>query len=622
MDKIKEILNNETLEEKSLAAVEINTYFRLYNKVTFLSKEKNGHPTLEFVPVKSQEFLEQQFYIASALLEFGVEKGDKVAIYASNSVRYAVEIYAILSIGAVFVPLYPTITEEEAEYLIKHSETLIVFVGDVPQYQKGLSIMKKVKSPIRKLIANYQVDKKEENVISYNDLIKTGMKTDRINEIISIVKSIQEDEIAALIYTAGTTGSPKGVLLSHKNFMSQRCLIDIFKISGKDTRVAHLPFSHVFGLSADLFLSAYAGTVTCITKTFETEEILKFINEVKPTILCSVPRMYEKLCINVLETINQYKIFKRLSYTFAIQIGREIYIRKKSGKLISPLLRLLKLLYFPILRKLRQMLSLHKSRLLFCGGGPLPLEVAYFFNGIGLPLREGYGLTETSPTINVNRPGGSKAGTLGPPVPGAIEKIADDGEILVKGPMVCKGYYKNPEEEELAFTLDGFFKTGDIGLFDDNGNLIITGRIKDLIITSAGKNIAPLRIEKRFENEPFINYICVVGDGRKYITALVVPEFQLLRKYAKDNNIKFNTDNDLIENPEIINFYKHKINQVSDTLAKYEQIKKFTLMANDFSVQGGELSPTFKFRRQNVHEKYKDIIDKMYPSSDTIADEM
>ncbi len=203
-----------------------------------------------------------------------------------------------------------------------------------------------------------------------------------------------------------------------------------------------------------------------------------------------------------------------------------------------------------------------------------------------------------------------------------LEKISDEGEILVKGPTVFKGYYKSDEENDLAFTSDGFFRTGDIGIFDEDGYLRITGRIKDLLITSSGKNVAPLYIEKKFENEPFINYICVVGDRRKYLTALVVPDFTRLRTYARERNLKFQGDADLVTHPEVFTFYKERIGAINATLARYEQIKKFILLPNDFSVNGGELSPTFKFRRHHVHEKYRDLIDTMYPSSDSIPDEI
>lgn len=624
MDNIRNLFADGPLKESSVVAIEINSYMRHWNKVAFMARDKNGIASQDFIPIKSSEFLEQQLYLAAGLLELNVEKGESVAVFSPNSMRYAISIFALFSIGAVFVPIYPTTTEDEAEYLIRHSNSRILFVGDIPQYQKAISILNKVKSPLKKIVTTFKRNDeiRDHNVLSYEELIEIGKKSKRIGEVAAILSALSEQQTAALIYTPGTTGVPKGVLLSHGNFICQRALVDIFKVSDKDVRLAHLPFSHIFGLSADLFSCAAAGSLMYITKTFETEEILQNITDIRPTIMCSVPRMYEKICINIIHQINHLKGIKKTVFSLAIKIGRTCYRCTSTGKPVSPFLRFFNLLFAPVLGQLRRSIGMNRIRILFSGGGPLPQEIAYFFGGLGLPIIEGYGLTETGPIINVNRPEKNKPGTVGPPLENVSEKISDEGEIIVKGPMVFQGYFKNDEENEGAFTPDGYFKTGDIGIFDDDSHLMITGRIKDLIITSAGKNVAPLYIEKKFEADEMISYICVVGDKRKYLSALVVPNFQLLRKFARERNLRFNSDEELILLPDVINLYKTRINTISNTLAKYEQIKKFTLLPHEFSAKTGELSPTFKFRRHFVHEKYKDIIDKMYPSGDSIADDL
>ncbi len=622
MNDIRELLKNDALGENSIPAIEVGTYLRFWDKTTFLVREKNGNAVQEFIPVKSSEFLDLQISFAAGLLDLGVEKGDAVAVFSPNSLRHAAAIYAILSIGAVFVPIYPTMTEEEAEDLVRHSESRIMIAGDVPQYQKSLAILNRTKSPLRRLIVAYQPETKEKNVVSFDDIVKTGRHSGRAAEVIKGIRNISGDDVAALIYTPGTTGVPKGALLTHSNFLAQRTVIDLFQISHKDVRLAHLPFSHVFGLSADLFSSGATGALLAIVKSFETEEVIDFIREVRPTVICSVPRMYEKICVNTLQTINHLKGFKRILYTVAVTISRDCFIRESRGKSVHIFLRVPRLMLAPILRRIRRSLHLNRCRLLVSGGGPLPLEVSYFFGGIRRAIVEGYGLTETAPIINVNLPGKNKPGTVGPPIDGVTERISDEGEILIKGPSVCKGYFNAPEENALAFTSDGFFRSGDLGRFDDEGYLMITGRLKDLIITSSGKNIAPLNIEKRFENDPMISYFCVVGDRKKYLTALVVPNFQMLRKHARDLNIKFTEDSDLVKHPDIIAFYKKRIGDICDSMARYEQIKKFTLLPHEFSVQSGEISPTFKFRRLYVQEKYKDLIDLMYPSSDSLPEEI
>lgn len=622
IEDIRELFRDAPLEEKSLAALQINSYLRIWQRTAIISREKNGHTVPEMVPIKASEFVEQQLCLAAGLLELGVEKGDTVAIYSPNSARYAIELFAILAIGAVFVPVYPTTTEEEVDLLLRHSESRFVFAGDLMQFQKAFSILNKVKSPLKKLIVNYHVDTGNPGVISYDELIRLGRRSGRLPEAARMLRSVTTDDLAALIYTPGTTGIPKGALLTHGNFLAQRRLLELFRVTDKDVRLAHLPFSHVFGLSADLFSAVVTGSLLCIMKSFETEEVLEYIREVRPTIICSVPRMYEKICVNVIQGLQQYGWMRRSLATLAMKVGRGHYIARTSGRRAPLAIGLAKKLLYPQLRRIRSSLGMGRMRILVSGGGPLPLEIAYFFGGIGLPVTEGYGLTETAPIINVNRLELNKPGTVGPPLDGVIEKISDEGEILVKGPTVFKGYYKSDEENEIAFTPDGFFRTGDIGIFDEDGYLRITGRIKDLLITSSGKNVAPLYIEKKFENEPYINYICVVGDRRKYLTALVVPDFARLRAYARERNIKFQGDEDLVAHPEVLAFYKERVGLVNETLARYEQIKKFTLLPNDFSVNGGELSPTFKFRRHYVHEKYRDLIDTMYPSSDSIPDEL
>lgn len=618
MDDIKTFFGKQPLEEISLAAMQINTHLRLWNRDVILSREKDGIFTQEFYSVKGAEFIEQQLCLAAGLLESRLEKGDPVAVFSPNSVRYAITLFAVLAAGGIFVPIYPTTTEEEAETILRHSETGIIFSGDMSQYQKTLSILRKVKSPLRRMIAMHYQEKADSDVMSYERLIKLGRESGRLREAAEMIKKIKSEDLAALIYTPGSTGTPKGVLLTHGNFLAQKKVIQMFNITDKDVRLAHLPFSHVFGLSADLFGSIVTGSLLCITRSFETDEMLSYLRRVKPTVICSVPRMYEKICVNVLHGVNQLKGIRRNLLNLAILVGREDYVCKCRGRSVRFSTKMLKHILFPVLRGIRKTLNLQKARIIVSGGGPLPIEVANFFGGIGLPIVEGYGLTETAPIINVNPPEKNKPGTVGPPLEGVEERISDDGEILVKGPMVFRGYYKNPEDETPSFTEDGFFRTGDIGRFDEDGYLTITGRIKDLVITSSGKNIAPLNVERLFEDDPMISYICVVGDGRKYLTALIVPDFHMLRTHARETNISFTTDDDLVSRPEIIDLYKKRINAVCRNLASHEQIKKFTLLPNEFSVSSGELSPTFKFRRRHVHEKYRDIIDSMYPSGDSI----
>lgn len=619
MADLKSLLSGIEFNQESIAGIELTTYRKLWDRATFFSKEKNGFPSRNFIPTKSGEFIEEQIYIAAGLLELGVGKGDFVAVYAPNSLRHAVEIFAILSIGAVYVPVYPTLTSDMVWYLITHCEPKVMFVGGLGQYQRVIPLIGRIKSPLRKIIVNTSLQTQEQSAITYEMLLHMGQQSKRFDEVVKRIQDTKKDDIAALVYTAGTMGIPKAAMLSHGNFIAQVPLSELFNITPADVRHSHLPFSHVYGLSSDLFASALIGSKIAISSSFDVEEIVSDIAEVRPTIMCSVPRMYEKLYVHILKTIEGFGRLKKMCYTFAVNVGREHYMRrtisKKSGFLIS----LAKMISTPIFRRLRKMMNMDKMRILFSGGGPLSAEIAYFFGGIGLEILEGYGLTETSPVINVNLPGKSRPGTVGPPLKHVNEIISDEGEILVKGPMVFKGYYRyEGEDADEFFTSEGYFRTGDLGAFNSDGYLIITGRLKDIIITSGGKNISPHMIESKFKNDEFIRSFCVVGDRRKYLTALVVPNFELLRAYAWDNNISFQAESDLVRKPEIIEFYRKRIDAISDSLARYEQIKKFTLLEGDFSAENGELTHTNKFKRDVINKRYKDIIDMMYPESSII----
>lgn len=618
MHDLRTRLIKETFGAQSVPAIEISTFSRQWDKQTFFSKEINGLTTTEFNSTAAGEFLEQQFLIAAGLAEIGIEHGSHVGVYSLNSLRCAVEIFATLSLGAVYVPLYPTLTMEEAHLLLEHSQTGIMFVGDVSQYQKAVTILDRVRSPLSRIIVNFPTDKKHRNVMSYEELLALGKKTSHLDRIIDSVKTISGDDLAAIIYTPGTTGVPKGVMLTHGNFLAQIPVTEHFDINSDDIRLSHLPFSHVFGLSADLFASALIGTPMAISHTFDTEEITRDIAAIKPTVMCSVPRMYEKLYVHTVNTINRSKPPKRWIYELAISVGKAHYARKKTGRRIPFFLSLIKSSLCPVYHLIRKSINMNRTKVLFSGGGPLSLEVSHFYGSIDVRLLEGYGLTETSPIVNVNRPGSNRPGTVGPPITGVEERISDEGEILIRGDMVFKGYYRDDGQNmEEAFTPDGFFRTGDVGVLDEDGTLTITSRLKDLIITSAGKNIAPQRIERLFDNDEYIDYFCVVGDKRKYLTALVVPNFNELEKLAKNYNIRYDSPSDLVKNEKIRTLYKERIDSINETLARYEQIKKFTLLDHPFSVESGELTMAYKFKRRFIQDQYKDVIDMMYPRSDT-----
>lgn len=619
LDELRELLKKSTFLDTTIPGMEVATYFRHWDRVTFLARERGGRPRPTFIPHKSQKFLDEQFCLAAGLMEMGVGPGDRIAVFSPNSLRTAVEIFALLSLGAVVVPVYPNLTEDATDLLLRHSGTRWIIAGGAPQLQRARNILDRVKTPLRKIIVSYDFASEGDTIVAYDDIVRMGRRSNLIPKIVERIGAIKPDDSAVLLYTPGTSGVPKGVPLSHANFLAQRSLSEFLNMDPREVKLAHLPFSHVFGLSADLFSSAYFGTVTAICASFQTEDILRDIAEVKPTVMSSVPRMYEKIYSHVMHTIGQFGKIRRRLFRAGIRIGRNHYERACAGRRVSPLLSVANLIAGYVHWRVRGMLSMGRIKMLFSGGAPLQLEVALFFGGIGLPILEGYGLTETSPIINMNRPGRNRPGTVGPPVPGVTEKISEEGEVLVKGPMVFSGYLDDLDEDRAAFTDDGFFRTGDIGQLDDDGNLTITSRLKDIIITSGGKNICPLVLERLFDEDELIEHICVVGDRRKYLSALVVPDFAFLSNYARTHNVRYYTNDDLVKKPEIVTLYRKRIEQVCAPLAQYEQIKRFTLLPNEFSIETGELAATLKLRRAVIQEKHREIIDRMYPESDLVS---
>ena len=461
MPDLKAMIDSFDFGRESVCSIEVDTYRKQWNTVTFFAKEKNGHPQKHFLPVRSGEFLEQQFNCAAGLLENGVRRGDFVAVYSSNSFRHAIEIFAILSIGAVYVPIYPTLTEEEVFYILSHSGSRVLFAGGLGQYQRAYNVFTRVKSPLRKLIVDFPLGSPGEKVLTFENLLRKGERANRTEEVLELIKETAGNDLAALVYTPGTTGIPKAAMLTHGNFIAQSPLAGLFDITSKDIRHSHLPFSHVFGLSSDLFASALIGSKIAISRSFDTEEIISDIEEIRPTVMCSVPRIYEKLYIHAIEAINRFGFLKKFLYSVALNAGRDYYIRKVNGKTIPFPVKLLRGIFSPLFGKIKKINSMEKMRVLFSGGGPLNIAVSYFFGSIGLEILEGYGLTETSPVINVNIPGKCRPGTVGPPIEGAEEKISDEGEILVRGPMVCGGYY-NYRGEDVGdfFSTEGFFVPG------------------------------------------------------------------------------------------------------------------------------------------------------------------
>jgi long-chain acyl-CoA synthetase len=416
--------------------------------------------------------------------------------------------------------------------------------------------------------------------------------------------------LVTLIYTSGTTGPPKGVYLSHQNFIHNVIRgTEVLPLNENDIFLSHLPLSHVFERCVGQFIPMYHKAIIAYAEKIDT--IADNLQEIKPTMFVSVPRLYEKILERIIEKVREASTFKRKIFYAAKDTAAKYAEHVAYGKDFT-FFDKIKYNFFEkkVYSKLREVFG-GRMKYMVSGGAKLPYEIGLFYNGIGLKLIEGYGLTETSPVITVNLPYKNKIGTVGPPLKDVEVKIAEDGEILVKGPNVTKGYHNKPEENKSAFK-DGYFCTGDIGYLDEDGYLKITDRKKDLIVTSGGKNIAPASIENILKEDPFITEVMVYGDGKKFISALIVPNFDALKQWASERNLKFKDNTEMVNHPKIVKLIEHRIEDRSKPLARYEKIKKFILLDREFTMEDGEITPTLKLKRKIITDKYKAQLDALY----------
>ena len=554
--------------------------------------------------------------VAKALLESGIQEDDMVGIFARNAPEWAIADFGILSAKAVSVPIYATNTAKQAEYIAIDAGLKLVFVGDQLQYDKVMSF--KAGTPqLQRVIAFDRTTKLSgAGSLYFDDFVRLGAASPGDAEVEKRLELATSDDVATLIYTSGTTGDPKGAVLTHANFFHQfRAIDERFTVGANDRSLCFLPLSHAYERTWSYYVFRRGAENNYLA---DPRDIVTCMPEVRPTAMVSVPRLYEKICATVLDRAAKASPARRALFKWAMGIGRQYQYRKKEKRLVGPLLALQhQVADALVLSRIRDVVGGEKN-FFSCGGAPLSEDIEEFFFAAGLLICQGYGLTETSPMLTCNAPGAFKFGTVGRPILGCEIKIADSGEILARGGNVMKGYYKKPAETAAAF-VDGWFKTGDVGAIDEDGFLHITGRIKDLIITSQGKNIAPQHIEAMFGSDPYVEHVALLGDGRNYVSALVVPSFPALEQHARENGIAFASREELVTRPEIVALYERRIRDVCEGLASYEQIKRFTLMPGEFTQDGGELTPTLKIRRRFVEQKYRAVIDAMYAGPPTAA---
>ncbi|MBN1635852.1 MAG: long-chain fatty acid--CoA ligase [Deltaproteobacteria bacterium] len=597
-------------EETSMAAVFQNRVEEYGNKAMEAYKNSEG----KYVDISWNEMNEMVHNLGYWLISRGIKGGDKVALFSPNRYEWHLADLAILSVGAVNVPIYATNSAEESRYIIENSDSKLCFVATKEHLDKILAVKESLSDPGDIVIFD-EMDKDIPGVITLKDAMAEGGKNLKKDEFDTRIKAIKLSDMATIIYTSGTTGPPKGVMLSHDNFFSNcnQCYAVDPDVFVKDqVFLSFLPLAHSFERTVGYYLPLFTGKKIVFAQDFAS--ILDNFQEVRPTCIVSVPRLYEKIHAGILAKLAGAPPVKKALFNWAMGIAKKNlpYIcndRPRKG-LFALQYNLANKLIFT---KLKDALGMDQLEFAFSGGGPLSVSDAEFFLGMGIKVIEGFGLTETTPVINANLPKKIKPGTVGPQVGDTEVKIGDEGEVIVKGPQVMMGYYKNEAATKEAFTDDGFFRTGDIGEIDSDGFLKITGRIKDLIITSGGKNISPQNIENSLKASNFIEQVAIIGDNRKFLSALVVPAFAELEAWAKQNDVSFTNRKDLINNEKVRKLFEDEIAENTKDYARVEQIRKFALLDNEWSQETGELTPTLKLKRRVVNQKFSNTIEDMYP---------
>ena len=577
-----------------------------YAKPDHLKVKKDG----AWKNISSAEFRTAVEEVSAGFSALGLKSLDRIALIGENRPEWAYCDLGGLCARATVVTIYPNLPANQAAYILKDSGARLVVASNREQTEKILSV--RTQAPAVEHVIVMDDDLAIPGTQSLASVREAGRKALAFDKdlVRRNAAAVQPGDLATLIYTSGTTGDPKGVMLTHANIGSnvEECAKEIFGLLGpEDSILSFLPLCHVFERTGGEFVMLKRGVTIAYAENMD--KVPSNLLEIRPTILIAVPRLYEKIMARVRDKVAAAAPFRQKLFAAAEQAGREVYLRKERNESIPFGLSIKHaILDRIVLSEVRARLG-GRVKLSVSGGAALPKEIGIFFGAMGLPILEGYGLTETSPVITVNTPRFHRTGSVGKPIPGVEVKIAEDGEICTRGPHVMKGYFNKPEATAEAIDKDGYFHTGDIGRIDEDGYLYITDRKKDLIVTSGGKNIAPQPIENTLKTHPLIGEIVMVGNARNFPTALVVPNFENLGRSAGVSDASREA---LVANPSAVELVQKAIDDLSKDLAQYERIKKITLLPKEFSIEAGELTPTMKVKRRVVEAKHKDLIDRMY----------
>jgi long-chain acyl-CoA synthetase len=578
-----------------------------FNKPDALQVKKGG----AYQPISSRELADSVRQVALGLRDIGVNRGDRVAILSENRPEWAIADYAALTSGLTDVPIYPTLPADQIPYILNDSGSVVVFTSTPEQAAKIASVRGQCRT--LKHVIGFGDSKNPGEDFVLAEIRKRGQTGDNAssaNEYRTQALAVGPDDIATLIYTSGTTGEPKGVMLTHDNIYSNVMAgAAVIPFGGNDRCLSFLPLSHIFERMAGHYLMLHTGTSIAYAESIDTVPVN--MQEIHPTLVLSVPRLYEKMYARVLENALSGGAIKKNIFFWARGVAEQWADQKLSGREPTGLLaRKYAIAQKLVFSKLKARTG-GELRYFVSGGAPLAPEINKFFYAAGLVILEGYGLTETSPVITVNSPTAFRIGSVGKPVPGVEVRIANDGEILTKGPHVMKGYFNKPDATRETIDGEGWFHTGDIGVLED-GYVRITDRKKDIIVTAGGKNIAPQPIENKVKTNKYVSQAVMIGDKRKFPIMLVVPNWDNLEKWAGGKNILWTDRKQLLTMPAIQAKMNEEVLGEVSGFAHFEQPKKIALLEHDFSVERGELTPTLKVKRRVVDKSYKSVVDSLY----------
>ena len=589
----------------------------LVDVFTRLVREHKRPDTLNYkhdgrwIPISSDEMLERAKNIAAGLHAIGIHRGDRVALLSESRAEWTLTDAGCIFAGVIDVPIYPTLTPPQVRYILKDSGASALFIEGRAKFDELKEILTECPQ-VKQIVYFDSANMGAAEGLSLAELERLGSEFQQQNPGVldQLAHEITPDDLATIIYTSGTTGEPKGVMLTHSNIVTN--LIDSsghLSFGEHDIALSVLPLSHVFERQA-MYMYLYRGMAVYFAESLQT--IGPNLREVRPTILVGVPRIFEKIYDRIQERAAEAGKFAAMMLAWSVSVAREYAKFKLAHRPVPLFLKLKHAIASKLVFSKWHTAFGGRIRLLVSGGAALPEDLGYIYLGAGIPIIQGYGLTETSPVITTSQLDSIRVGTVGTAIPNVDIRIAADGEIEVRGPNIMRGYYNKPEETRAVFTDDGWFKTGDIGTLDVDGYLRITDRKKELFKTSGGKYISPQPIEQAIKGSRFVNQVVLIGAERKFPAALIVPNWEQLESYCKLKGIQVKNRHELIEHPRIIDLIERQVDRLTPNLARYEKIKKVALLENEFTIEGGELTPTLKVKRRVIDLKYRDAIEKLY----------